>query len=460
MNQDLPNPITPAEGLSFRSLPSVPPDPTPRPTCGLSCLSGLSPAQLERINTWLDDAVPYRKIVELCRTEFQLEIPHMTIARYNKRSAARTLVNDLTDSKEACIAISQISQYAATGDVTFSTATLELLEQQAFDLALAFNRDTDAGDLQTLNQLWALIHKAKNTAIRERHAKVQETKCDLRKKELEIKEKLATARLSSHPPGGTSSASSASPTSNQKSKIPLEPFPSDETLAAWGVKPEYLLPFGSDYRAYIPQLARNLNRSLEEFFTTLARNRASAAAQTNVANPDLPSNPSDSPGPTANHGAETPSLSPQRAEGKAEGCALVAEDQSAPNCSDPTTAAPPFKIRKSGTDLASAPSTSDFEVRTSDLSGAVDAYTVERAKEYWAYRRKYSDPPLPRKSHPEYITQYKHCPCGSVCPCPSHEAGEFRPFPKSFWSLSPHSTQYASHLIDRGLPYRNPTEFV
>src|SRR5687767_1155469 len=116
----------------------------------LSRLAGLSEQQLGRINTWLDHAIPYRKIVELCRTEFQVEIPHMTIARYNKRSLARTLLDDLTDSKEAAL---EISKYAATGDASFSTTTLEILEQQAFALALAFNRDADADDLATLKTL-------------------------------------------------------------------------------------------------------------------------------------------------------------------------------------------------------------------------------------------------------------------------------------------------------------------
>src|SRR5687767_433967 len=105
------NPETPTT-TETETKPSGGPPRGPR---GLSRLAGLSAGQLERINTWLDDAVPYRKIVELCRTEFQVEIPHMTIARYNKRSAARNLLDDLTDSKEAA---AEISKYAATGDAT------------------------------------------------------------------------------------------------------------------------------------------------------------------------------------------------------------------------------------------------------------------------------------------------------------------------------------------------------
>ena len=97
----------------------------------------------------------------------------------------------------------------------------------------------------------------------------------------------------------------------------------------------------------------------------------------------------------------------------------------------------------------------------SSLKSKVDAYTCRRAQEYWAYRRQYSDPPPPRKSHPQYITQYRHCPCGAACPCPIHENKEtFGPFPNSFWTSSPHSDFYYEPLMTRGLPYRDPQEFL
>src|SRR5687768_9384637 len=175
MNPNPDNLVNPVEeSSSCSSLPSVK---EIRSTRGLSRLDHLSPDQLQQLNTWLDQAVPYREIVKRCQTEFRADVPKTTIQRYNKRSAARTLIQDFTDSKEAA---AEISQYAVTGDATFSTNTLELLEQQAFDLALAHHRDGDADDLKTLEQLWTLIHKARNTRTRERHATVQEKKCDLR----------------------------------------------------------------------------------------------------------------------------------------------------------------------------------------------------------------------------------------------------------------------------------------
>lgn len=153
----------------------------------LSRLATFSARQLEHINAWLDEGVSYREIAELCRTEFQKEVPHMTIARYYQRSAPRQVLDDRPESQEAA---AQISHYAATGEARFSTTTLQLLEQQALDLALAFDRDADPADLHTLDQLHKIITRARNTAVRERHAQVQETKCDLRREDLALKRDL------------------------------------------------------------------------------------------------------------------------------------------------------------------------------------------------------------------------------------------------------------------------------
>ena len=156
---------------------------TGRPLSRMECLSD---RQLMHINAWLDDGEPFKKLVDLCKSNFDVEIPKTTFQRYYKRSAARTLIADLADSKEAA---AEISKYAVTGIALFSTTTLEILEQQAFDLAVAFQRDADADDLGILKNLWTLIHKAKNTNIRERHAAVQEQKIQLRREELALKRK-------------------------------------------------------------------------------------------------------------------------------------------------------------------------------------------------------------------------------------------------------------------------------
>src|SRR5688572_11417006 len=176
MNENPNNPMNPAEEMA-----------DVRNTRGLSRLFGFTERMFQHLNAWLDEQVAYRKISEYCLSEWQREVPHMTIARYAKRRMALTLSADLTDSKEAA---AEISRYAATGDVSFSTNTLEILEQQAFDLAAVYQRDNDAADLETLKKLTDVINRARNTRVRERHATVQEQKIQLRREELALKRDL------------------------------------------------------------------------------------------------------------------------------------------------------------------------------------------------------------------------------------------------------------------------------
>src|SRR5688572_8028764 len=206
MNANIENAVEAKTEDTSHLCPPCPSVKGKRPKTGrpLSRMECLSERQLDHINAWLDEGVTLKEVVDLCKTEFQVEIPKTTFQRYYKRSAARTLIADLADSKEAA---AEISKYAVTGIALFSVTTLEILEQQAFDLAVAFNRDADAEDLGVLKNLWTLIHKAKGTQIRERHAAVQEQKIQLRREELALKREL----LASKNCGGTRSPSPTSP---------------------------------------------------------------------------------------------------------------------------------------------------------------------------------------------------------------------------------------------------------
>lgn len=179
------NPASSADAAS----PAAAPRRSGRP---LTQLLNLSERQLEHVNSWIREGVPCRKIVELCRVEFEKIIPYMTFVRYSNRTDLFRELDGLADSREAA---AEFSKYAVTGDASFSANTLELLEQQAFDLTLAYSRDADADDLATLQKLWTLIHKAKHTRIRERHAAVQEQKVALRREELDLKRQIAGVRL-------------------------------------------------------------------------------------------------------------------------------------------------------------------------------------------------------------------------------------------------------------------------
>ena len=115
----------------------------------------------------------------------------------------------------------------------------------------------------------------------------------------------------------------------------------------------------------------------------------------------------------------------------------------------------------SAVNLSSSSSSVLLPPSPEELTKIVDAYTVRRAAEYHNHYRQWADPRSYRKAPPQYITQFRHCPCGHACPCPIHENEEgFGPFPDWFWTRSPHSLNYADCLRSRDLPYREPKEFL
>jgi hypothetical protein len=131
---------------------------------------------------------------------------------------------------------------------------------------------------------------------------------------------------------------------------------------------------------------------------------------------------------------------------------------SSPSASANSASAETTPSTSTASETTPAPN-SEFIIPNSELHEVVDRYTVRRTQEYWAHRRTCTGWPH-KQMPPEYITQYRHCPCGNPTPCPIHESEEFGPFPDWFWKLSPHSVDYAACLRDRNLPYRNPTEYL
>jgi hypothetical protein len=454
---------------------------------GLSRLAGLSPQQLDRINTWLDDAVPYRKIVELCRTEFQVDIPHMTIARYNKRSVPRQLLKDLTDSKEAA---AQISQYAATGDATFSGTTLEILEQQAFDLATAFHRDHDLNDLATLGQISNLIHKAKNTAVRERHAKVQEQKCALRHEELahkcdmdDFRKQIANENLEIQKRHLQLAEEKNSKTSKRN------PLPRNWKEVGERVR----IGHGISKEEWARRQA--LHDKYDENGNLKPTENLCSADPNHNLNPSavhsLGVPPLGGLSPMPNENCST--LDPQRdssptplksdfvsrSENLLSGTTLVAgsgsqisipefpSSSSAPSANSaliPNPVHPVNPIKNSSSSAASAVSAPSALIPSSQsehpaLLATIDSYNIRRAHEYWAWRTRIAQLP-DGVDHPQYITQSRHCPCGAASPCPVHENETYGEFPTFFWSISPHHSAYANCLQFRNLPYRDPAECI
>ena len=113
---------------------------------------------------------------------------------------------------------------------------------------------------------------------------------------------------------------------------------------------------------------------------------------------------------------------------------------------------------------ASIPVSSETQ-NSADLAAAVDRYTTLRAREYLAYQQKRSEHPhYDPNPFPQYITQYRFCPCGQgseTSPCPIHEdENTFGRYFSYFWTLSPFGAPYAQTLRERNLPYRRPEELI
>jgi hypothetical protein len=99
---------------------------------------------------------------------------------------------------------------------------------------------------------------------------------------------------------------------------------------------------------------------------------------------------------------------------------------------------------------------------TEPLAKRSNDYTIRRAKEYWNYRREESawyalqaKRPYNAGKKPDYISRLRECPCGASLPCPHHEE-----FFDRFWTVSPYDGFYMVSLLDRGIPYREPREFL
>ena len=145
--------------------------------------------QLLQISTWLDDHT-YDEVTDLIKKEYGPEISKSALQRFYSKTAFK---NHLAQTPETAEAAAQVLEFAATGQPNFTDASLRVLEQTAFQLSPTCHKQP--ADLDTLNRITTIICRQKNTAIRERQAKVQEDKNQLRAAELESKKQLAEKRF-------------------------------------------------------------------------------------------------------------------------------------------------------------------------------------------------------------------------------------------------------------------------
>ena len=145
--------------------------------------------QLLQISAWLDDHT-YDEVTDLIKKEYGPEISKSALQRFYSKTAFK---NHLAQTPETAEAAAQVLEFAATGQPNFTDASLRVLEQTAFQLSPTCHKQP--ADLDTLNRITTIICRQKNTAIRERQAKVQEDKNQLRAAELESKKQLAEKRF-------------------------------------------------------------------------------------------------------------------------------------------------------------------------------------------------------------------------------------------------------------------------
>src|SRR4051812_1002303 len=145
----------------------------------LSELNGLSHENLHQIDVWLDD-YGYRKTARLASEKFNRSIDKNTIQRFATRAAPKDFLDDSPEAQETA---TQILQFAVSGQPQFTEAAIHVLEQTAFKLT--FSCTHRAENMKALQQISTMLFRHRNTAVRERLAKVQEQKLQLRREELQ-----------------------------------------------------------------------------------------------------------------------------------------------------------------------------------------------------------------------------------------------------------------------------------
>ena len=186
----------------------------------LDKLENLSDDQLKKISNDVD-TVGIRKAAAQASKDTDRSIDKTTIQRVKERSIVNRF---LAESPDAAQAAAEILRFAVTGRPDFSEATIKVLEETAFKLSLQCmhseaetdpNSDLDSKTpgpemppkdssksglsiselaLKALNQITVMLARYRNTSVRERMAKLQEKKFELRCLEFEWKKSVHASK--------------------------------------------------------------------------------------------------------------------------------------------------------------------------------------------------------------------------------------------------------------------------
>jgi hypothetical protein len=202
------------------------PEPTPAPQAPTtlpaspfaSAFDDFTLEQRKQIIAW-NDKHTYDETIDLIQKHFGIEVSRSSLARFHNRTA---FVQHVEESPHTQAAADQILLHITStnpGSHKLTAAAIALLEQTALKLALTCAHKP--AHLDTLNRVNMIICRVRNTAVRERHASVQETKCTLRSRELDLKE--LHLNLTRNPtlnlPINIGGTSSGSPTSTSRDAL-------------------------------------------------------------------------------------------------------------------------------------------------------------------------------------------------------------------------------------------------
>jgi hypothetical protein len=212
-----PEPTPPTQpGPASPLSPSLSPSPSfpsvKVPTPFASAFDHFTLEQRKQIIAW-NDKHTYDQTVDLIQKEFGITVSRSSLARFHTRTALINHVEESPDTQAAADLILLHITSPNPNNHKLTAASIQVLEQTAFKLALT-SADKPA-HLDLLNRVNLIICRARNTAVRERHATVQETKCALRAQELELKRSHLNRNLNLNLPNNKplGGARSPSPTS-------------------------------------------------------------------------------------------------------------------------------------------------------------------------------------------------------------------------------------------------------
>lgn len=148
--------------------------------------------QQKQIIVWYEKHT-YDQTIDLIQQNYGVTVSRSALARFRARTALLQHIEDTPDTQAAADEILLHITSSNPGHNKLTAASIEILEQTAFKLSLTCTQNPS--HLDHLTRINTIICRARNTRVRERHATVQETKCDLRREEIALKEKLINHRI-------------------------------------------------------------------------------------------------------------------------------------------------------------------------------------------------------------------------------------------------------------------------